>query len=79
MPDVMEVLRSKEDKFVLLACDGVWEKYVSSNQKMVEHLSTLMTSFNDAEVMENLLDGLVAQSGREVLGCDNMSGILLEL
>ena len=70
--------RSKEDKFVLLACDGIWEKYVAANQKMVDHLKGIISRYNDKDIMENLLDELVAKEGSEVLGCDNMSGILIE-
>jgi len=38
----------------LLGCDGVWEKYAESNDKMVEHLRRIITRYNDQEVMENL-------------------------
>lgn len=62
---------------MLLACDGIWEKYVDSNQKMVDHLGRIITRYNDQEVMENLLEELVAKDKREELGFDNMSGILL--
>ena len=27
--------RSSEDEFILLGCDGVWERHVSNSQKMV--------------------------------------------
>ena len=45
---------------------------------MVDNLKGLITRYNDKEVMENLLDDLVAKDGSETLGCDNMSGILIE-
>ena len=54
IPDVVEVTRSRDDNFVLLGCDGVWEKYAESNDKMVEHLRRIITRYNDQEVMENL-------------------------
>ena len=51
---------------------------MNNNQKMVDNLKGLITRYNDKEVMENLLDDLVAKDGSETLGCDNMSGILIE-
>lgn len=78
LPDVIEVSRSKQDKFILLGCDGIWEKFVDSNQKMVDCVKNLITRYNDKDVMENLLNDLVAKNGKEILGCDNMSGILIE-
>jgi protein phosphatase PTC2/3 len=55
-PDIVEMTRSKDDNFVLLGCDGVWEKYVDDSQKMVEHLKRIISRYNDKEVMENLLE-----------------------
>ena len=78
LPDIIEIPRSNNDKFILLACDGIWEKYAENNQKMVDHCKKLVTRFNDKDVMENLLEELVAKNERELLGCDNMSGILIE-
>lgn len=80
MPDVIEVGRNKEDNFILIGCDGIWEKYVTSNQKMVDNLKSLKSRYLDGkDVMEHLLSDLVAKDPKEVLGCDNMSGILIEL
>ena len=45
---------------------------------MVDHLKNLVNRYNDKEVMENLLDDLVSKDGKDILGCDNMSGILIE-
>jgi len=78
LPDIIEIPRSNNDKFILLACDGIWEKYAENNQKMVDHCKKLVTRFNDKDVMENLLEELVAKNERELLGCDNMSGIIIE-
>lgn len=61
-----------------MACDGVWEKYAAVSQKMVDHVKLLRSRYNSKMVMENLMDELVAKDCREVLGCDNMSGILIE-
>jgi protein phosphatase 2C family protein 2/3 len=79
LPDVLELPRKKEDNFILLGCDGVWEKYVNSNQKMVDHLKGLQGRFNDKmSMMSKFFDDLVAKESKEGLGCDNMSGIYIE-
>ena len=44
---------------------------------MVEHVKNLRSRYNDKEVMETLMGDLVAKDCNEVLGCDNMSGILI--
>jgi hypothetical protein len=45
---------------------------------MVDHVKLLKARYNHKDIMENLLNELVAKDSREVLGCDNMSGILIE-
>lgn len=38
----------------------------------------LRSRYNNKDIIENLLNDLVAKDCRELLGCDNMSGILIE-
>jgi len=78
VPEVMEIDRSEEDNFLLLGCDGVWERYENSNQKMVDHLTRSKSHCNGKELMEGLLDELVAKDKKGLYGFDNMSGIILE-
>lgn len=37
-PDVTEVARSPEDEFIIMGCDGIWEKYVNDSQPMVTRI-----------------------------------------
>ena len=77
LPEIIEVIKRKEDKFILLGCDGIWEKYVKSNQKMVDQLQMFRNRYNGKAVMEHFLDDLLAKNAREPIGADNMSGILI--
>ncbi len=62
VPEVLEMERRKEDDFILLGCDGVWERYVSSNQKMVNTVKELLDKYKDRRhVLEKLFDNLVAK------------------
>ena len=42
VPEITEVARQEGDEFILMGCDGVWEKYVANNQKMVSNLLALL-------------------------------------
>lgn len=35
-PDVKTVERKKEDEFILMGCDGIWERYVDNNQGIID-------------------------------------------
>jgi serine/threonine protein phosphatase PrpC len=79
VPDILEMERREEDQFLLLACDGVWERYVTSNQKMVSHLRQLREKHgNGKTVMDKLFNDMVAKELREMVGCDNMTAALIE-
>jgi serine/threonine protein phosphatase PrpC len=70
--------RSPDDNFVILGCDGVWERYVSNSQKMVSHIKQLREKYNDKKVvMDKLFNDLVAKDAKDKSGCDNMSAILV--
>jgi serine/threonine protein phosphatase PrpC len=72
--------RNLDDNFILLGCDGVWERYVANNQKMVSHIKQLREKHSDKKmVMDKLFTDLVAKDLKELSGCDNMSAILIEL
>jgi serine/threonine protein phosphatase PrpC len=71
--------RSPDDNFIILGCDGVWERYVSNSQKMVSHILQLKDKHNDKKVvMDKLFADLVAKDMKDLSGCDNMSAILIE-
>ena len=62
-----------------MGCDGIWEKYVSNNQGMVEWLNEKRKEEPNLElVSEKLLDYLIAKETSEEVGCDNMTVIIIE-
>jgi serine/threonine protein phosphatase PrpC len=80
LPEITETERSPHDNFIIMGCDGVWERYVANSQKMVEHVQQLRSQCNDKKVvMDKLFNDLVAKDMKEMSGCDNMSAILIEL
>ncbi len=80
MPEVMVFDRKHDDNFIIIGCDGVWERYVANSQKMVTHIKQLLDTNKDRKVvMDKLFNDLVAKDPKEVVGCDNMSAILIEL
>ncbi len=35
-PDIREVKKDAADEFILLGCDGIWERYVDNSQGLVD-------------------------------------------
>lgn len=62
-----------------MGCDGIWEKYVDNCQGLVDLVKGLQGRFpnNDKEVVEQLLEELIAKESKEGVGCDNMTAILI--
>ncbi|CCH42026.1 hypothetical protein BN7_1565 [Wickerhamomyces ciferrii] len=78
-PDIIEHNLTKDDEFVVLACDGIWD--CLSSQQVVEvvrkgiHLRKSLV-----EISEALIDICLApSSGGSGIGCDNMSIVIVAL
>lgn len=41
-PDVKQFDRSKEDEFIIMGCDGIWEKYVQDSEGLVNLVRGLL-------------------------------------
>lgn len=77
-PDVTVTERTKEDEFIIMGCDGIWEKYVSESQGIVDKIIQERRSSKDIQtVISELLDYLLAKDTAEEVGCDNMTAILI--
>ena len=78
-PDITQVSRSPDDEFIIMGCDGIWERYVNDSQPMATRISNERKIGNDGQtILKNLLDSLVAKQTSEETGCDNMTSLLIE-
>ena len=56
-PDIREFMRQKEDQFILMGCDGIWERYVKNSQGLLDVVKSQLAILRDPKtVVENLLD-----------------------
>lgn len=39
-PDIKSVERQKTDQFIILGCDGIWERYVENSQGLINIVSS---------------------------------------
>jgi protein phosphatase 1G len=79
-PDVSHVTLQPDDRFFLLACDGVWD--VMSNQQAVDFVSQRLDQGRTIpEICSQLLDACLADDPKEAkgVGCDNMTVIIVLL
>ena len=64
---LMQVELRSEDRFFVLACDGVWD--VMSNQEVVQFVSVCLDSGMSLEsISSQLLDACLAPDPRETRG-----------
>ena len=78
-PDITQVARSNDDEFIILGCDGIWQKYVNDSQPMITRIGNERKTGNDGQsILKNLLGSLLARQTSQQTGCDNMSAILIE-
>lgn len=78
-PDVMERKIAKDDVYMLIGCDGIWETLTA---KEILNIADQRVKANPdvkvSTVVEELLDRLIAKETIEGVGCDNMSAILIQ-
>lgn len=79
-PDIRKVTLQAEDKFFLLACDGVWD--VMSNQDAIDFIhARLDQGMTPCQASQALLDACLANDPKEArgVGCDNMTVVVVML
>lgn len=81
-PDIVKMPRMKDDDFIILACDGVWD--VKSNEDVCSFMKEKLHG-DDAEAIipavESLLDDCIAEDPKKTngLGGDNMTCLVVQL
>lgn len=79
-PDIKTVERQSSDEFIILGCDGIWQRYVENSQGLIDIIKrNIQNAKNHKTIMEELLDQLVAKDTMSGLGCDNMTAILVKI
>lgn len=79
-PDIKKVERKEEDEFILIGCDGIWERYVENSQGIIDIVrQQLAKEQNKVKVLEDLMETLIATDTTSGIGCDNMTSILISL
>lgn len=80
-PDIKTIELCKDDDFILIGCDGIWERYEKDGQGLVTLVrEERMKGKGPEQVLEDMLDGFLGSDPtKEQLGCDNMSVLLVEL
>jgi serine/threonine protein phosphatase PrpC len=76
-PDIIEHKLTKEDEFIVLACDGIWD--CMTNQEVVDYIRARIADNQALEdICEAIMDHCLAPDS-EVggVGCDNMSIIIV--
>lgn len=78
-PDISKRDRSPGDKFIILACDGIWD--CLSNEECVASLNKKLeanTTNKMSDPVEKLLDEILAPNTDDGIGTDNMTAILIK-
>ena len=74
-PDVFRIEIQEDDKFMVLACDGVWERL--SSQECVEIIDGRLGKEGLGKICEEILDRCIAPRVGMELGYDNMTIIVV--
>jgi protein phosphatase 2C family protein 2/3 len=76
-PDITEIEMTRDDSFIVIACDGIWE--VLSNEEVCQFVRESLAATNDdvGLVCEMLLDKCLAPVAPG-LGCDNMTAVIVK-
>ncbi|CAD8160937.1 unnamed protein product [Paramecium octaurelia] len=77
-PEIRKIKLNKDDRFLFLGCDGVFE--TQNSYKVMEFISAHVAEKQEPSiVLEQLLDTSLATDTSTGYGCDNMTAMLILL
>jgi protein phosphatase 1G len=78
-PDIRFLQLTQSDRFIVLACDGIWN--VMSSQSVAKFVhKRLEKNMSEVEICNDILDHCVAPDTKgDGTGCDNMTAIVVKL
>ncbi|CAD8074687.1 unnamed protein product [Paramecium primaurelia] len=77
-PEIRKIKLNKDDRFLFLGCDGVFE--TQNSYKVMEFISARVAEKQEPSiVLEQLLDTSLAADTSTGYGCDNMTAMLILL
>lgn len=84
-PDITERNRSENDKFIMLACDGIWDCLPSKEciklleKKVENHKASFGEKSNLTKPVEEMFSEILAPNldAEDGVGTDNMTAILI--
>lgn len=76
-PDVREIQLTPDDKFIILACDGIWD--MLTNDQAVAFVETrLKHDVDPSTICAQMCDHCLATHTQGIgKGCDNMSAMVV--
>lgn len=79
LPDVREIDRTGKEEFIIIGCDGIWERYEDNSEPFGVLLKEQLASTGNAKtVLENFFNDNLSKGGVNPQGRDNMTAILVE-
>lgn len=74
-PEICKILLQQNDQFLIMACDGVWERLKS--QDCVDFVNKKIDQLPLSKIAEEILEYCLAPSAINGVGCDNMTIIIV--
>jgi len=77
LPDVSSVDLQRNDDFLVMACDGIWD--ILSSQECVDFIYERLNRMSVEDITKEICDRCLAKSTQEYLGkgCDNMTIMII--